>query len=66
MNVSAGMPFPAEAQRFPGRSMTRGGGFPAFVPKGKTKVSVELIEILIRGWADVNRPGDIPGSTIVS
>ena len=25
MNVSAGMPFSAEAQQFPGRSMTRGG-----------------------------------------
>lgn len=32
-----------------------GWGFPAFVPKGKTKVSVELIEIPIRDWADVDR-----------
>ena len=30
-------------------------GFPAFVPKGKTKVAVELIEIPIRDWADVDR-----------
>lgn len=26
MNASAGMPFPAEVQRFPERSMTRDGG----------------------------------------
>ena len=32
-----------------------GWGFPAFVPKGKTKVVVELIEIPIRDWADVDR-----------
>ena len=32
-----------------------GWGFPAFVPKGKTKVAVELIEIPIRDWADVDR-----------
>ena len=32
-----------------------GWGFPAFVPKGKMKVSVELIEIPIRDWADVDR-----------
>ena len=32
-----------------------GWGFPAFVPKGKTKVAVELIEIPIRNWADVDR-----------
>ena len=32
-----------------------GWGFPAFVPKGKKKVSVELIEIPIRDWADVDR-----------
>ena len=32
-----------------------GLGFPAFVPKGKTKVAVELIEIPIRDWADVDR-----------
>ena len=30
-------------------------GFPAFVPKGKTNVTVELIEIPIRDWADVDR-----------
>ena len=32
-----------------------GWGFPAFVPAGKTKVTVELIEIPIRDWADVDR-----------
>ena len=32
-----------------------GWGFPAFVPEGKTKVAVELIEIPIRDWADVDR-----------
>ena len=32
-----------------------GWGFPAFVPEGKTNVSVELIEIPIRDWADVDR-----------
>ena len=32
-----------------------GWGFPAFVPKGKTNVTVELIEIPIRDWADVDR-----------
>ena len=32
-----------------------GWGFPAFVPAGKTNVSVELIEIPIRDWADVDR-----------
>ena len=32
-----------------------GWGFPAFVPEGKTKVTVELIEIPIRDWADVDR-----------
>ena len=32
-----------------------GWGFPAFVPKGETKVAVELIEIPIRDWADVDR-----------
>ena len=32
-----------------------GWGFPAFVPAGKTNVSVELIEIPIRVWADVDR-----------
>ena len=32
-----------------------GWGFPAFVPKGKTKVSVELIEIPIRDWENVDR-----------
>ena len=32
-----------------------GWGFPAFVSKGKTKVAVELIEIPIRDWADVDR-----------
>ena len=32
-----------------------GWGFPAFVTKGKTNVSVELIEIPIRDWADVDR-----------
>ena len=31
-----------------------GWGFPAFVPKGKTKVTVELIEIPIRDWAAVD------------
>ena len=37
-----------------------GWGFPAFVPKGKTKVSVELIEIPIRDWASVNMLEDYP------
>lgn len=32
-----------------------GWGFPAFVPTGKTPVTVELIEIPIRDWADVDR-----------
>ena len=32
-----------------------GWGFPAFVPAGKTKVTVELIEIPIQDWADVDR-----------
>ena len=32
-----------------------GWGFPAFVPKGDTSVTVELIEIPIRDWADVDR-----------
>ena len=32
-----------------------GWGFPAFVPEEKTKVAVELIEIPIRDWADVDR-----------
>ena len=32
-----------------------GWGFPAVVPAGKTNVSVELIEIPIRDWADVDR-----------
>ena len=32
-----------------------GWGFPAFVLQGKTKVTVELIEISIRDWADVDR-----------
>ena len=32
-----------------------GWGFPAFVPEGDTPVTVELIEIPIRDWADVDR-----------
>ena len=32
-----------------------GWGFPTFVPKGDTPVTVELIEIPIRDWADVDR-----------
>ncbi len=32
-----------------------GWGFPAFVPEGNTLVTVELIEIPISGWADVDR-----------
>ena len=38
----------------PGTLYDTGWGFPAFVPKGKTKVAVELIEIPIRDWADVD------------
>lgn len=37
-----------------------GWGFPAFVPKGKTQVSVELIEIPIRDWASVDMLEDYP------
>lgn len=37
-----------------------GWGFPAFVPKGKTNVTVELIEIPIRAWADVDRLEEYP------
>lgn len=32
-----------------------GWGFPAFMPEGDTPVTVELIEIPIRDWADVDR-----------
>ena len=32
-----------------------GWGFPTFVPKGDTPVTVELIEIPIQDWADVDR-----------
>ncbi len=32
-----------------------GYGFPAFVPEGNTLVTVELIEIPISDWADVDR-----------
>ena len=37
-----------------------GWGFPAFVLKGKTKVTVELIEIPIRDWASVDMLEDYP------
>lgn len=39
----------------PGTLYDTGWGFPAFVPKGDTTVTVELIEIPIRDWADVDR-----------
>jgi len=32
-----------------------GWGFPAFAPTGNTKVAVELIEIPLDDWADVDR-----------
>ncbi len=32
-----------------------GWGFPAFVPEGNTPVTVELIEIPIQDWANVDR-----------
>ncbi len=32
-----------------------GWGFPAFMPEGNTLVTVELIEIPLQDWADVDR-----------
>ncbi len=32
-----------------------GWGFPAFVPEGNTLVTVELIEIPLADWADIDR-----------
>ena len=39
----------------PGTLYDTGWGFPAFVPRGDAPVTVELIEIPSRDWADVDR-----------